>query len=41
MKLFGGQLVVIVRSGQTPGTIQLKVTDRQRRLQQTLSIPTR
>ena len=41
MKLFSGQLVVVCRSGQTPGTIQLKVTDRQRRLQQTLSIPTR
>ncbi|MBR1498252.1 MAG: DUF4982 domain-containing protein [Bacteroidaceae bacterium] len=41
MKLFSGQLVIVCRSGQTPGTVQLKVTDRQRRLQQTLSIPTR
>ena len=41
MKLFSGQLVVVVRSGQTPGTVQLKVTDPQRRLQQTLSIPTK
>ncbi|MBR1767869.1 MAG: DUF4982 domain-containing protein, partial [Prevotella sp.] len=41
MKLFSGQLVVIVRSSKTPGTIRLKVTDRQRGLQKTININTK
>ena len=41
MKLFSGQLVVIVRSSKTPGTIKLKVTDRQRGLQQTINLNTK
>ena len=41
MKLFSGQLVVIVRSSKQPGTLKLKVTDRQRGLSSTVSIPTR
>ena len=41
MKLFSGQLVVIVRSSKTPGTIKLKVTDRQRGLQQSVDIITK
>ena len=38
MKLFSGQLVVIVRSSKTPGTIKLKVTDRQRGLKEIIEI---
>ncbi len=38
MRLFSGQLVVIVRSSKIPGTLKLKVTDRQRGLQQTVNI---
>jgi len=41
MKLFSGQLVVIVRSSKQPGPLKLKVTDRQRGLSSTVSIPTR
>lgn len=41
MLLFCGQLVVVVRSGCTPGTLRLKVTDRQRRLSQSVCIVTR
>ena len=41
MKLFSGQLVVIVRSSKNPGTIKLKVTDRQRGLQHTVNINTK
>ena len=41
MRLFSGQLVVIVRSKKTPGTIRLKVTDRQRGLQKTININTK
>ena len=41
MRLFSGQLVVIVRSNKTPGTIRLKVTDRQRGLQKTININTK
>ena len=38
MKLFSGQLVVIVRSSKTPGTIKLKVTDRQHGLKEIIEI---
>ena len=38
MKLFNGQLVVVVRSGLQPGTLTLKVTDAQRQLSQTVDI---
>ena len=41
MRLFSGQLAVIVRSNKTPGTIRLKVTDRQRGLQKTININTK
>ena len=38
MKLFNGQLVVIVRSAQEPGILTLKVNDPQRQLSQTIDI---
>lgn len=38
MKLFGGQLVVVVRSTKTAGTMTLKVTDAKRKLTQTIDI---
>ena len=38
MRLFNGQLVVIVRSAKEPGTLTLKVTDTQRRLSNTIDI---
>ena len=38
MKLFNGQLVVIVRSAQEPGILTLKVTDAQRGLSNTIDI---
>ena len=38
MKLFSGQLVVIVRSKKTPGTITLKVHDARRKLSQSVTI---
>ena len=38
MKLFRGQLVVAVRSGKQPGTLTLKVTDKTRKLTQTLKL---
>ena len=41
MKLFHGQLVVIVRSTKEAGTITLKVTDEHLNLSQTIDIPTR
>jgi len=41
MRLFCGQLVVVIRSGRTPGTIRLKVTDPQRRLSQSVDILTK
>lgn len=40
MKLFGGQLVVVVRSTKTAGTMTLKVTDAKRKLSQTIDIKT-
>jgi hypothetical protein len=41
MRLFSGQLVVVIRSGCTPGTVRLKVTDLQRRLSQSVNILTK
>ena len=38
MKLFNGQLVVIVRSAQEPGIVTLKVTDEKLNLSQTIDI---
>lgn len=38
MKLFGGQLVVVVRSTKTAGTMTLKVTDSKRKLVKTIDI---
>ncbi len=39
MKLFNGQLVVVVQAAKTSGTMTLKVTDKQRGLKQTVQIP--
>ena len=39
MKLFNGQLVVIVRSASHPGTLTLKVTDQKRHITQAIDIP--
>ena len=39
MKLFNGQLVVIVRSASHPGTLTLKVSSPKRGLTQTIDIP--
>ena len=41
MKLFAGQLVVIVQAGYQPGPLTLKVYDEQRSLVQTVTIPVR
>ena len=38
MRLFSGQLVVIIRSGRQPGDITLKVSDQQRGLSQSITI---
>ena len=38
MKLFNGQLVVVVRSAKTAGTLTLKVTDKQRKLTKSINI---
>ena len=38
MKLFNGQLVVIVRSGQETGTLTLVVSDQQRKLRKQINI---
>jgi len=38
MKLFNGQLVVVVRSAKTPGMLTLKVTDKQRKLTNSIQI---
>ena len=38
MKLFNGQLVVIVRSARQPGTLSLKVTDAKRSITGTIDI---
>ena len=39
MKLFSGQLVVVVQAATTPGTLSLKVIDDQRHLTSTVKIP--
>ena len=41
MKLFSGQLVVIVRSAKEPGTLTLKVEDAKRKLSKTIEIAVR
>jgi len=41
MKLFAGQLVVVVQAAKTPGTLKLKVADDSRRLTKTIEIPVR
>jgi beta-galactosidase len=38
MKLFNGQLVVIVRSGKQPGTLSLKVTDTDLSITESVNI---
>ena len=38
MKLFNGQLVVVVRSAKTSGTLTLKVKDKQRKLTNSINI---
>ena len=38
MKLFNGQLVVIVRGAKTPGIATLKVTDKNRKISKSLQI---
>jgi len=39
MKLFSGQLVVIVQAGKQPGNIALTITDRARNMKQKITIP--
>ncbi len=39
MRLFSGQLVVVVQAGRQPGNLVLKVSDPQRKLSHTVSIP--
>ena len=41
MKLFNGQLVVVVRSAQKAGTLTLKVSDAKRKLSKTIDIAVR
>ena len=41
MKLFSGQLVVVVRSAQKAGTLTLKVSDAKRKLSKTIDIAAR
>ena len=38
MKLFNGQLVVIVRSSHQPGTLTLKVTDTKLNISESVDI---
>ena len=38
MRLFSGQLVVVVRSATTAGTLTLKVKDARRKLSQTVTL---
>ena len=40
MRLFAGQLVVVVRSSDRPGSVTLKVTDAARKLSGTITLPT-
>ena len=39
MKLFSGQLVVVLQAAKHAGTLTLTVTDRQRRLSEKIEIP--
>ena len=39
MKLFAGQLVVVVQAARQPGQLTLKVSDPERRLSQKITIP--
>ena len=39
MKLFNGQLVVVVQAAKHAGSLTLKVTDKERKLKQTITIP--
>ena len=39
MKLFSGQLVVVVQAAKTPGRLTLTVNDPQRKLSKTITIP--
>ena len=39
MKLFNGQLVVVVQAGRETGNLTLEVSDKQRKLKQRISIP--
>ena len=41
MRLFSGQLVVIVEAGNEPGNLTLTVNDAQRRLSERVTIPVR
>ena len=38
MKLFSGQLVVVLQAAKKAGTLTLKVTDKERRLKQTINL---
>ena len=40
MRLFSGQLVVVVRSGKNAGNLTLKVRDPQRKLSETITLKT-
>ena len=39
MRLFSGQLVVVVQAGNKPGKLTLKVTDPERGLSSKITIP--
>ncbi len=39
MKLFNGQLVVVVQAAKTAGTLTLKITDKERGMKKTVQIP--
>jgi beta-galactosidase len=39
MKLFAGQLVVVVQAGKEKGQLTLTVNDKQRKLTKKISIP--
>ena len=39
MRLFSGQLVVVVQAAKVPGNLTLTVTDPERRLTQRVVIP--
>ena len=41
MKLFNGQLVVVVQAAKHAGTLTMKVTDKERKLKQTVKIQVR